>query len=40
MIASASDADFDDKVQAAIRQKLDAASKSRNQQSDIRLEAN
>lgn len=32
VIASASDADFDDKVQAAIRQKLDAARISRSQQ--------
>ncbi|MEO1373398.1 MAG: hypothetical protein AAFW70_03540 [Cyanobacteria bacterium J06635_10] len=29
IIASAADADFDDKVQAAIRQKLEAARKSR-----------
>ncbi|MEO0684579.1 MAG: hypothetical protein AAFY76_05905 [Cyanobacteria bacterium J06649_11] len=40
IIASASDADFDDKVQAAIRRKLEAARKSRIQQSDVGLEAN
>jgi hypothetical protein len=32
IIAGAGDADFDDKVQAAIRQKLEAARKSRSQQ--------
>lgn len=40
IIVSAGDADFDDKVQAAIRQKLEAARVSKNQQSDVELEAN
>jgi len=40
IIASADDIDFDDKVQAAIRQKLEAARINRGQQSDVELEAN
>ena len=40
VIASAGDADFDDKVQAAIRQKLEAARISRSEQCDVELEAN
>ncbi|MEO1432645.1 MAG: hypothetical protein AAFS12_18125 [Cyanobacteria bacterium J06632_19] len=40
IIASASDADFDDKVQAAIRQKLETERKSKVQDSDVELEAN
>jgi hypothetical protein len=37
IIVSAGDADFDD-IQAAIRQKLDAARKSRSQQFNVGLE--
>jgi hypothetical protein len=39
IIVSAGDADFDD-IQAAIRQKLDAARKSRSQQFNDELDAN
>jgi hypothetical protein len=38
IIASPSDPDFDDKVQAAIRQKLEAARSGSNQQSNTALE--
>ena len=39
IIASPSDPDFDEKVQAAIRQKLEAARNSSSQQSNTALEA-
>jgi hypothetical protein len=38
IIASPNDPDFDDKVQAAIRQKLEAARNSSNQQANTALE--
>ncbi|OUL28429.1 hypothetical protein BV372_25020 [Nostoc sp. T09] len=39
IIASLSDPDFDEKVQAAIRQKLEAARSSSDQQPNITLDA-